>query len=60
MKKSRLLSAIALSNILPFVYFMGGLGLTCNFNSSLCFHSGNVFTLLACLIWARRLESKQG
>jgi len=49
-----------LRNVQPLVYLISGLGMTCNFNSSLCFYSGILLMLIACLIWERRLEHQQG
>jgi len=48
-----------LRNILPIFYSICGLGLACNFNSSLCFYSGILLMLVACLIWEQRLENRQ-
>jgi len=49
-----------LRNALPFIFCICGLGLACNFNSTLCFYAGILLLLVACLIWERRLENQQG
>jgi len=49
-----------LRNVQPIIYFISGLVLTCNFNSSLSFYSGILLMLIACLIWERHLENPQG
>jgi len=49
-----------LRNVLPIIYSVSGLGMACNFNSPLCFYSGILLMLVACLIWERRLENQQG
>jgi len=49
---------MTLHNFQPLVYFISGLVMTCNFNSSLSFYSGILLMLIACLIWERRLENQ--
>jgi hypothetical protein len=47
---------MSLNEALPYVFATSGLGMACNIDSLLSFHSGILLLLIACLIWIRQLE----
>ena len=44
--------------VIPYVYFISGLGFLSYFGSELSFLLGSLLVLVACLMWLRRLEHR--
>jgi len=45
-----------LKKTLPIIYFVSGLGVSCNIDSALCYFSGSLLMLFACLVWIKHAE----
>ena len=43
--------------VMPYAYFISGVGFVSNFGSIFSFLFGGLLMLLACVIWLRKLES---